>query len=207
MNHLLRAALAAVVLTLFTACSHTGAYNQAYLAAARKPDANLPGKVLVVTSPTADAASYTGSPTSFTGAATKITLPIGQIVRESAVAAFTDAFQGGASGVAAAPADSAGYAYVVSPQLVSFSYEYNQLKNAGFAVTPTAVVSLKVSVLGKDGAPRWSRDFDSGAVEGPAYMLNTSPQEEISKVVHRAIYETVLKAARTIAAEVPPAQP
>lgn len=204
MSTLLRAALAALSLSLLAACSHTGAYNQAYLAAARKPDASVPGKVLVVTSPADDAYVYTGKPTSFTGGATSITLPLGVIVREAALAAANDTFAGGAT--AAASAENAkGYSYVITPKLLGFSYEYNQLKNVGFAITPTAVVSLRITALDAAGKPVWSRELASGAVEGPAYMINTSPQEEISKVAHRAVYETLMKGTRAMSAEFKPA--
>jgi hypothetical protein len=62
-------------------------------------------------------------------------------------------------------------------------------------------------VLDANGQPRWSRDYDSGPVEGPAYVLNASPQEEIIKLAHRAAYETLLKSARDVAVEVKPAAP
>jgi hypothetical protein len=191
---------------LLSACAHTGSMNQAYLSAARRPDASVPGNVLVVTSPGDDAHQFVGSPTSLTGAAWTLTLPIGQIARESAVAAYSDVFRGGATPGAKIP-EAGGYSYLISPKLLAFSYEYNQLKNAGFAITPTAVIKLRVSVLDANGQPRWSRDYDSGPVEGPAYVLNASPQEEIIKLAHRAAYETLLKSARDVAVEVKPAAP
>lgn len=196
---LLAGALAAFVLA---GCASTGTYNPAYLAAARRPAATqVDGRVLVVTSPQDDAFVYTGNPTSFTGSATTLTLPLGSIVRETAVAAFADTFKSGAE---AAPAvkDVARYVVIVSPKLSSFSYEYNQLKNAGFAITPTAVVNVEVRVLDASGATRWQRTYASGPVEGPSYMLNTSPGEEINKVTHKALYDMFAKAAADVAREV-----
>lgn len=183
-------------------CSSTSSYNPSYLAAARRPAAVMSdGKVLLVTTPQDDAYVYTGNPTSFTGSATTLTIPLGSIVRETAVAAFTDTFKGGVD-VAAQVTDPSRYVVIVAPKLVSYSYEYNQLKNVGFAITPTAVVSVDVRVLDAKGATRWQRTYASGPVEGPAYMLNTSPGEEISKVTHKALYDLFSKAATEVVREV-----
>lgn len=190
-----------LLLALLGGCAHTGAYNAAYLAAARRPAVVADGRVRIVTAPTDDQYVYSGKPTSFTGSANTLTLPVGSILRESAVAAFADTFKGGAIAAAAgAPAD--GPALAVSPVLQSFSYEYNQLKNIGFAITPTAVIKVQVRVLDAKGQPVWSRDYDSGAVEGPSYMISTAPAEEIVKVAHKAAYDVMLKAAGDIAREV-----
>jgi hypothetical protein len=191
-------------------CASTSSYNPSYLAAARRPATVVSdGKVLLVTTPQDDAYVYTGNPTSFTGSATTLTIPLGSILRETAVAAFTDTFKGGVD-VAKDVTDPARYVVIVAPKLVSYSYEYNQLKNVGFAITPTAVVSVDVRVLDAKGAPRWQRSYASGPVEGPAYMLNTSPGEEISKVTHKALYDLFSKAAVDVVREVlavPPGAP
>jgi hypothetical protein len=183
-------------------CSSTSSYNPSYLAAARRPATVLSdGKVLLVTTQQDDAYVYTGNPTSFTGSATTLTIPLGSIVRETAIAAFTDTFKGGVD-AASQVTDPTRYLVIVAPKLVTFSYEYNQLKNIGFAITPTAVVNVDVRVLDAKGAPRWQRSYASGPVEGPAYMLNTSPGEEISKVTHKALYDVFAKAAADVVREV-----
>jgi hypothetical protein len=197
-----RLILGTVAVLAVAGCAHTGAYNAAYLAAARKPvPAPCDGKVLVVTTATEDAYVYKGNPTSFTGAATTLTVPLGAIVKEATLAAFGDAFRAGAE-ASAAIHDADRFTAVVSPHPVSFTYEYNQLKNVGFAITPTAVVSIDVHVLDATGAIRWQKVYASGPVEGPSYMLNTAPQEEIVKVTHKAVYDVMAKAAGDVAAEV-----
>jgi hypothetical protein len=45
------------------------------------------------------------------------------------------------------------------------------------------------------------KTYASGPVEGPSYMLNTSPQEEIVKVTHKAVYDVMTKAAADVSAE------
>lgn len=202
MNGLVRLLAGALVAAALVGCSSVGSYNPAYLAAARRPAAiQVDGKVLIVTAPQDDAFIYSGNPTSFTGSATTLTLPLGSMVRETAAAAFADTFKSGAD---AAPAvkDPARYVVIVAPRLSTFTYEYNQLKNAGFAITPTAVVNVDVRVLDATGATRWQRSYASGPVEGPSYMLNTSPGEEINKVAHKALYDMFSKAAADIAREV-----
>jgi hypothetical protein len=189
----------AVTALVLAGCAMTSSYKQSYLAAARRPTAvQADGKALIVTTPEDDAYVYTGHPTSFTGSATTLTLPLGAIVKESATAAFADAFKGGAdAGNAIKDADR--YTVIVAPRLTSFSYEYNQLKNIGFAITPTASVVVDVRVLDAEGAMRWQRSYSSGPVEGPAYMLNTSPHEEISKVTHKSLYDLFSAAAADVA--------
>jgi hypothetical protein len=197
-----RSVLLGVAALALAGCAATSSYNTGYLAAARRPAANpAEGKALVVTTAQDDAYSYTGNPTSFTGSANTLTLPLGAIVRETAVAAFADTFKGGAD---RAPEikDAQRYVVIVAPKLLTFSYEYNQAKNLGFAITPTAVVNIDVRVLDETGATRWQRNYASGPVEGPAYMLNTAPHEEISKVTHKALYDVFSKAAADVAAEV-----
>jgi hypothetical protein len=196
-----RVVAAFVAVSWLAACAMTSSYNQGYLAAARRPAAvQADGKALVITTAQDDSYTYKGNPTSFTGGATTLTMPLGAIVRETAVAAFADTFKGGAD-AGQEVKDPARYVVIVAPRLISFSYEYNQLKNAGFAITPTAVVDVDVRVLDEKGATRWQRSYASGPVEGPAYMLNTSPQEEVSKVTHKALYDMFSKAAGDVARE------
>ena len=193
--------LLSVAISVFVlgACAMTSSYNQSYLAAARRPAAlQTDGRVLIVTTSEDDAYVYSGHPTSFTGAATTLTMPLGSIVKESATAAFADTFKGGAdAGHAVKDADR--YVVIVAPKLKSFSYEYNAAKNIGFAITPTASVVVDVHVLDAKGEARWLRSYQSGPVEGPAYVLNTSPEEEVSKVTHKALYDLFSAAAADIA--------
>ena len=191
----------ALTLIVLLGCAHTGTYNAGYLAAARRPvAAPCDGRVRVVTTEAEDAKIYKGNPTSFTGSATTLTVPLGAIIKEATVAAFSDAFRGGAE-ASASVHDADRFAAVVSPHPVSFSYAYNELKNVGFAITPTAVVSIDVHVLDASGAIRWQKAYASGPVEGPSYMLNTAPQEEIVKVTHKAVYDLMAKAASDVSAQ------
>jgi hypothetical protein len=190
-----RRLIAALAVVTLAGCATTSTYDASYLAAARRPAATqADGRVLIVTTSQDDAYTYTGSPTSAFASATTLSISLGSIAKECAVAAFADAFKGGAE-AAIAVKDPARYVVIVAPKLLSYSYTYNQLKYAGVAITPTALVNVDVRLLDAKGATRWQRSYASGPVEGPAYMFSTSPGEEISKVTHKALYDLFSKAA------------
>ncbi len=198
-----------LAISLLAGCAYTTSYNPSYLASARRPATEIfDGKVLIVTSVQGDQHTYTGNPTSFTGSGTSLTIPVGQILKESAVAAFTDTFKGGAdakaveTGAPLTGVESGKYVAIVSPRLVSYSYEYNQAKNLGFAITPTAVVVTDVRIIDAEGKTRFQKQYDSGPVEGPAYMINMSPHEEVNKVTHKAFYDIFSKAAADVGREI-----
>lgn len=177
------------------ACSHTASYNAAHFEyTPRTFGQKIDGMAAIQMSPQEQGETYTGKPTSFTGGATSLTLPIGQILREGAVLAFRDMFSEGAE-VIETSAGGRSYTAVIKPSVRSFSYEYNQLKNVGFAVTPTATVALEVKLTDERGKVMWESTVDSGAVEGPAYMISGTPGEEISKVAHKAVLKTMQQAA------------
>lgn len=185
-------------IALVSGCAFTGKYDPSYLAAARKPaDHVVDGKVLIVTSQTDDEYVFSGHPTSFTGSATTLTLPVGQITKEAAKAAFGDRFKDGADTTTALQS-AAGYRLIVAPKVTKFSYEYNQAKNLGFAITPTVEATAQVSVLNPDGSAKSVNDYASGPVEAPAYMLSTQPAETITKLAHRVLYELMVKAADAV---------
>lgn len=146
-------------------CAWTAGYNAAYTNAARRPPAaTYDGKVLVKTAAKDNAEVFSGNPTSFTGSATTLTMPLGQMSREIAKAAYADTFTGGAD-LANELRDPSAYAVIVAPRVVSFSYEYNQLKNVGFAITPTVRVTVNVQVLDDQGKAKWEKSYPSGDVE------------------------------------------
>lgn len=191
--------LASWVLAIALAgCAQTATYNAAYVKPTVTPAADkLAGKALVYTVKSDDDTAWMGKPTSFTGSGTTLTIPLGVIVREIAATVFGDVFRDGA--VKANTFDrAADYRVVVQPRVTHFSYEYNQLKNAGFAITPTVVVSLEVSLLDVGGKPVSQRRYDSGTVEMPAYFLSGSPGEEIGKAAHKAIFDLMVRAAADV---------
>ena len=194
-------AWAAVVgLAMLSGCAMTANYNATFIMAPGTPQVDkLAGRALVYTVQADDDLVWSGRPTSFTGGGTTLSIPLGVIAREIAAVVFGDAFREGAT-KSNSLTGAAGYSVIVQPKVIAFSYEYNALKNAGFAITPTAVLTLEVSLLDPTGKLVNQRHYDSGTVETPAYIISGSPGEEISKAVHKALFELIRRAALDVRA-------
>ena len=93
---------------------------------------------------------FIGKPSSLTGAETNLTLPIGEITREAATLAFGNIFSDGVK-LVESPSGQMGHVAVIRPLVTQFSYEYNALRNASFAITLTAVVDLELALAGSTG--------------------------------------------------------
>lgn len=176
-------------------CAFQGAVNPTHFKyEPRSYDAAIKGRALIEMPRAVQDEQFTGKPTSLTGAVTNLTLPIGEITREAATLAFKDVFSEGVKVVESA-SGQIGHVAVVRPWSSQFSYEYNALKNAGFAITPTAAVGLNVSLLSSDMKLVFTRNFSSGNVEGPTYVLSGSPGDEVSKAAHQAMMKVMQEAA------------
>ena len=176
-------------------CAFQGGVNPNHFKyESRAYDAPIKGRALIEMSKAAQDEQFTGRPTSLTGSATNLTLPIGEITREAATLAFRNVFSDGVQVVESAKGQM-GHVAVVSPRVTQFTYEYNALRNAGFAITPTAVVDLELVLLESGGKPVFTRHFPSGNVEGPTYFLSGSPGDEVSKATHQAVMKVMQDAA------------
>jgi hypothetical protein len=176
-------------------CTFATTFNASYFPQRPVPeDQRIDGRVLVLTDPQDDAYVYSGSPTSFTGSATTLTLPLGQITREAAAAAFTNVFRGGAE----KSNDRSGldrYRTIVTPRVKSFTYEYNALRNLGFAATPQVAVQVTVTLVDAQGKPALQRTYDSGTIDGDTYVISGAPGERVAKAAHEALFDLMMKAA------------
>ncbi len=190
---------ACVALTLAaTGCAFESGLNPAHFQYTQRVyDAKVAGKGAIEMPKSVQAETFKGNPTSFTGGGTTLAMPMGLITREAATTAFGDVFTEGVALVEATPPQSA-YAATVKPRVTAFSYQYNQLRNLGFAVTPMVEMSLTVSLSAGDGKPVWERVFQSGNVEGETYFLSGSPGEEISKTAHRTLMKLMQEAADAV---------
>lgn len=195
LNRVLRLSLLAFIAATAVGCAQMATYNAGYHGSpSTSATDKLPGKVLILTDRSEDETPFVGAPTSFTGGGTKLTIPLGVIAREIGVVVFGDLFRDGAM-KSNSIAGTSGFRVAVTPRVSQFSYEYNQLKNLGFAITPTVVLTLQVKVLDGAGKELRSRNYESGTVEMPAYFLSGSPGEEIGKAAHKAVYDLMVKAA------------
>lgn len=194
-----RARIAALVALSLSACTHTTRFNPAWLDSPPPPEAErVDGRVLVMTSSQDDAWVYSGHPSSFTGSATTLQIPLGEITREAAAKAFGDLFRGGVerSNVVVGLEN---YRVVVAPRAVAFDYRYNALRNLGFAVTPQAGVQVHVSLLDAQGAPTWERTYDSGLENGRTYFI-ADPGERVGEAAHHAVLRVMRQAAADVKA-------
>ncbi len=179
---------------LLAGCAFNAGYNPAYLPQEAQK-LGLHGKSLVVLS-TADAGwSYTGNPTSFTGSGTTLTLPIGEITKQVALRVFGAAFQDGAD-FANDVTGAEKYRLIVKPKVNKFTYAYNQLKNLGFAITPTVDIELHVMLLAPDGATLLDKTYGTGPTEGASYMVSGQPAEKINQILHQHLFKLMTDAAQ-----------
>jgi hypothetical protein len=178
---------------LLAGCSFNAAYNPDYLP--KQPlSLGIAGKSLVVLE-TGDASwTYTGSPTSFTGGGTKLTLPIGEITREVALKVYGAAFKDGADFRNTA-GSAAGYRLIVKPKVASFTYAYNQLKNLGFAITPQVKLDLHVTLVSPDGRTLLDKYYTSGLAEGDTYFVSGKPAEKVNQIFHLTLFKLMTDSA------------
>jgi hypothetical protein len=178
---------------LLSGCAFNAGYNPAYVSA--QPLAlGIPGKSLVVLDVNDAEWIYASKPTSFSGGATTLTLPLGEITKQIALKVFGTAFKDGADFRNAA-GDSAAYRAVIKPKINKFTYAYNQLKNLGFAVTPQVDIELHVVFLGADGKTLLDKAYSSGLVDGDSYMLSGQPAEKVNQLLHPTLFKLMTDAA------------
>jgi len=180
--------LMVLVLTvgLLTGCAYNVGYNSTYLPAT-EAHSRSDAKVLIYM-PAADADwAFTGHPTSFTGGGTTLSIPLGNITQQIAVRAFSQNFT--TVHTDNTLKDQADYTVIVQPRVQHFEYAYDQLKNAGFAITPEVWVDLHVKALDAQGKALLDKVYKSGKIEGETYMASASPAEKINAAVHKTLWK------------------
>jgi hypothetical protein len=193
MKTTLRKLLLPAAALFLAGCTFNAGYNPSYLPQTPM-QLGIGGKGLVVISDVDAAWVYSGSPSSFTGGATTLTLPIGEITKQVALKVFGAAFHDGVD-FRSAVGDAAGYRLVVTPKVNRFSYQYNQLKNLGFAITPIVDIDLRVVMLSPDGKTVLDHVYGGGPTEGSSYVLSGQPAEKINQLVHQHIFKLMTDAA------------
>ncbi|HEY1791320.1 MAG TPA: hypothetical protein VGG34_00250 [Opitutaceae bacterium] len=178
---------------LLAGCTFNVGYNPAYL----PNDAmrmGIGGKGLVVISDVDAGWVYTGSPTSFSGGGTTLKLPLGEITKEIALKVFGAAFKDGVDFRSTAAA-ATGYRLIIEPKVNNFTYQYNQLKNLGFAITPVVDVDLHVVLLRPNGSTLLDKVYTDGPKDGASYMATGQPAEKINEVLHHQLFKLMTDAA------------
>lgn len=197
-----RSWLVSVALLLFSfalaGCNSTVQYNRVYLGNAQPPAAGtIAGKALLQTTADEDGYVFSGNPTSLTGGGTTMAIPLGRINLESAKLVFSQLFSEGVS-VSGEPVPGERYAAIIHPTVTGFEYAYNQLRNAGFAITPQASVGIAIEVRNAAGDIVSARTYESGVRDGDTYFMSSEPAEKINELTHRLFMELFTRAAQDL---------
>jgi hypothetical protein len=182
-----------------TGCSFQAGYNPTYLPD-EEPEYLSASEVLLLMADEEEDFVFSGSPTSFTGWATNLTIPLGTILKETAEEILEDRFSGGTD-FSNELIDPEAYLIILHPSIKRFEYRYNQLKNAGFAITPEVDIDLNVEILDREGVTIFDQDYTSGYISGDTYFISGSPAEKVNKILHKTLYdllETSFSEARPI---------
>jgi hypothetical protein len=162
---------------------NTPAYSSSY---------KLEGKVLVLTDNQDDQRMSSFAPESIFGSATRVEIPLGRIVGESATSAFGQLFANGADWLNP-PAKFANYSVVVRPHVTSFSFRYdNTWSGPVVAVMETAV---SVSILDNTGKVMWERSYQSGPFSGKPVKPPINDAQHMSPAIHQKIHDLMVRAA------------
>jgi len=178
---------------MMAGCTFNAGYNPSYLPG-EPMKLGLAGKSLVVLSEGDAQWIYSGKPTSFTGGASTLTLPLGEITKEIAVKVFGAAFKDGVDFRTNAE-NASGYRLIVRPKVNKFSYAYNQLKNLGFAITPIVDLDLHVVLVSPEGKTLLDKVYYGGPTEGASYAMSGQPQEKINQILHQTLFKYMTDAA------------
>lgn len=188
MTELIRKAASAAAVAgaclLMTACASTLQYKPEYVSAGLAAP-KVQGHAVVVMDAAQQAQTITAHPTSFTGSATSVTEPVGQIIREAAQKVFGVGFSDGAE---VAEVSKPG-AYDVALKLNNFSYKYDQLSSLGFEIKPKVTVALDVDAVAPDGHKLFSKRYERVDYLVGAYVISGNPPEKINQALHMAVTE------------------
>lgn len=175
-----------VLMLFFTGCSYKGGYNPSYVQEMKTStlSKNSSTKVAVLTTKEQDNKVIVQKPTSFTGSATTLEIPIGAITRELTYEYFAQFY----SNINRIDELSSNYNIIISPSVTHFEYEYDQLSNLGFAITPKLSCSLTVQVYKKKTLVL-SKVYESGVKSADAYMVSGQPGERINRLLHQTLFQ------------------
>lgn len=178
-------------------------FNQAYVPNVSGIERAIPGKALVLAEPDDYDYVYTGNPKSFHGGGTKIEMPLGRIVCETAVKVMESAFSGGCEKTAKFKRGGK-QAAVIKVRAVNFKYAFNQLRNLTMAITPQADLGIEIALLDEAGKPCFSKVYQSGMVNDKTTLDTLKPAETINKLTHKIAADLLTRAVEDIRANLQP---
>ena len=185
-------------LSFSVSCTTSLSYNSQYEGTIGSlSGSQLSGRAAILTTEADENYIYSGSPTSFTGGGSKISIPLGFITKQIAENVFERMFVDGVVPIKDS-ANAQEYRIVIIPKIRNFSYAYNQLKNVGMLVTPQVDLSISVDVMNTQGSVIRSNTFVSGTKDGDSYFMSGNPGERINKLVHETITELLNQSASDV---------
>jgi hypothetical protein len=187
MRRFCRILAVSIALTVSSGCAYQAGYNPTYIPD-EEPEYISADEVLLIMPDEIEDFVYSGSPSSFTGGGTTLTIPLGVILKEVSEEILEDRFSGPV-GFANEFKASGQYRLALEPRIKRFDYKYNQLKNLGFAITPEVELDLEVKILDAKGQAIFQQSYESGRVSGDTYFISGSPSEKINQTIHRTLYD------------------
>lgn len=178
------ALIAAIVLggLVSTACTTTLQSNPSYVAAGLAAPV-VKGKAVLVLDEELQDRVITAHPTSYTGGATSISAPMGEIVADVGDKILDAAFSDGAEVSSSPKAGS----HDIKVELNDFSYMYDQLSSLGFQIKPKVTVALTANAVGPDGAVLINKKYTRKDYLVAAYVISGKPAEKINEALHMAL--------------------
>lgn len=184
-------------------CAFKAEYNPEYVKQELSSlSATIDGKSLIYTKEAADNRIYSQKPTSLTGAATKLDVKVGYILKNISLELFSAKFKDGAEH-SNSLGDAGNYSIVIQPEISNYEYRYNQLKNIGFAITPEVKITLQVQLYDKTGSIIMDKSYDTNdyVSKGETYIASFSPHEKINATIHKVILGLLHKVVKDVEAE------
>lgn len=180
-----------IIAALFflSSCAYNAGYNPTYLPD-DPPEQLSSHEILLLMDDEEEEFVFSGSPTSLTGAATTLTIPLGTILKEVSEEILEDRFAGGVEFSNNLKTDEP-YELIFHPCIKHFEFRFNQLKNLGFAITPEVNFTLQVEFIDKNGNKLFSKIYQTGYVSGDTYLISGSPAEEVSQILHKTVYQVL----------------
>ena len=185
-----------LILSLILAgCSATPMnYTPAYIAG-DVASTKIGGAAYLIIDKDSQAATFQGNPTSYTGAALQIIVPLGDFSREIGLKILNTAFDGGVTMEVASKEGR----YNIKTDLRNFSYKFDQLSNLGFAITPKVSLELHAVVTDANGKVLLEKNYTKVDFKGETYAAAIEPMQKMNMTIHKAVAECYKELAKDTA--------
>ena len=154
----------------------------------------IEGKALILTDALDDQRVNSYAPRNHGfGAWSRLELPMGRIVGESATSAFGELFADGADWLNP-PVTKGNYTAVVCPHLITFSYRFTNTFSQ--PVVEVMETSVSISILDNADKVIWEHSYQSGPFQGDAFEPSRDDvAKSVGPVIQRKLHELMVRAA------------